>query len=127
MCKKMSEVLEFLGKNPLLYLTMQKEDELTKDKPILYYFQDEDKPYFCTSNIKPIYHKLAENPKFKITFTTEEFRCIKITGEVEFIDDVEVKEKLVGSNDLLKSLYESKDNLVFEIFTITGNVDVVDF
>jgi len=55
----MNDVIKFLNENPLIYLATEGLDGNAKVRPILYYFEENNKPYFCTSN-KPIYKELEK-------------------------------------------------------------------
>jgi uncharacterized pyridoxamine 5'-phosphate oxidase family protein len=123
----MNDVIKFLNENPLIYLATEGLDGNAKVRPILYYFEENNKPYFCTSNKKPMYKELAKNPNFEITTATAEFAWIRISGKVEFSSDLELKQKVIDSNELVKSLYQSGDNPEFEVFTISGDATIADF
>lgn len=123
----MNDVIKFLNENPLIYLATEGLDGNAKVRPILYYFEENNKPYFCTSNKKPMYKELAKNPNFEIATATAEFAWIRISGKVEFSSDLELKQKVIDSNELVKSLYQSGDNPEFEVFTISGDATIADF
>lgn len=124
----MNDVIKFLNKNPLQYLATTGLDGNAKVRPILYYFEENDKPYFCTSNKKPMYKELCTNSNFEMTSATPEFCWLRIAGKIEFVDDVTIKQKVIDSNDLVKSLYESGENPEFEVFTISeGKATIADF
>ena len=123
----MNEVIKFLNENPLIYLATEGLDGNAKVRPILYYFEENNKPYFCTSNKKPMYKELAKNPNFEITTATAEFAWIRISGKVEFSSDLELKQKVIDSNELVKSLYQNGSNPEFEVFTISGDATIADF
>lgn len=123
----MNDVIKFLNENSLVYLATEGLDGNAKVRPILYYFEENGKPYFCTSNTKPMYKELVKNSNFEITTATPEFAWIRISGEVEFISDLTIKQKVIESNELVKSLYQSGDNPEFEVFTISGNAVIADF
>ena len=123
----MNDVIKFLNENPLIYLATEGLDGNAKVRPILYYFEENNKPYFCTSNKKPMYKELAKNPNFEITTATAEFAWIRISGKVEFSSDLELKQKVIDSNELVKSLYQSGNNPEFEVFTIAGDATIADF
>ena len=124
----MSDVINFLKENPLIYLATCGLDGNAKVRPVLFYFAEDDKPYFCTSNQKPMYRELEANPNFEMTAATPEFQWIRIAGKVEFVDDVEIKQKVIDSNELVKALYETGDNPIFEVFTIAeGKATIADF
>lgn len=48
----MNCVIKILEENPLVYLATNGLDNNSKIRPILYYFEEDEKPYFCTSNKK---------------------------------------------------------------------------
>ncbi|WP_299522721.1 pyridoxamine 5'-phosphate oxidase family protein [uncultured Methanobrevibacter sp.] len=123
----MNDVIKFLSENPLVYLATKGLDGNAKVRPILYYFEENNKPYFCTSNKKPMYKELDNNPNFEITTATADFAWIRISGKVEFTSNIELKQKVIDSNELVKSLYQSGDNPEFEVFTISGDVTIADF
>ena len=124
----MEEVIKFLTENPQQYLATTGLDGNAKVRPILFYFAEDNKPYFCTSNQKPMYRELDANPNFEMTAATPEFQWIRIAGKVEFVDDLEIKQKVINANDLVKALYESGDNPTFEVFTIKeGKATIADF
>lgn len=81
----MEEVIKFLTENPQQYLATTGLDGNAKVRPILFYFAEDNKPYFCTSNQKPMYKELEANPNFEMTAATPEFQWIRIAGKVEFV------------------------------------------
>ncbi|MGN1362300.1 MAG: pyridoxamine 5'-phosphate oxidase family protein [Methanobrevibacter sp.] len=123
----MNDVIKFLEENPLVYLATKGLDQEAKVRPILYYFEENNKPYFCTANTKPMYKELDADPKFELTAATPEYQWLRVKGEVEFVDDVNLKQKVLDSNELVKSLYSTADNPVFEVFTFTGEATIADF
>lgn len=114
----MNDVKEFLEKNPVEYLATIGLDGEAKVRPIMYYFEENGKYYFCTNNEKPMYKELQANPKFELTAADAEFNWLRISGEVEWIDDIELKQKIIDSNEIVKGLYGSGDNPIFAAFTI---------
>lgn len=59
----MNDVKEFLEQNPVEYLATIGLDGEAKVRPIMYYFEENGKYYFCTSTQKPMYKELEANPK----------------------------------------------------------------
>ena len=120
-------MLKFLEENPLVYIATKGLDGEAKVRPILYYFQENNKPYFCTANTKPVYKELQADPKFELTTATPEYEWLRVSGEVEFIDDLELKQKVIDSNELVKTLYQTADNPTFEVFTFSGKATIAEF
>ena len=123
----MSEVINFLTENPLIYLATSGLDGNAKVRPILFNFEEDGKPYFCTANTKPMFKELEVNPNCEIVVATPEFAWLRIAGKVEFSDDLDLKQKVIDSNELVKTLYETADNPTFEVFTVTGKATIADF
>lgn len=123
----MSEVINFLKENSLIYLATSGLDGNAKVRPILFYFEENEKPYFCTSNTKPMFKELDANPNCEMVVATPEFAWLRIAGKVEFTDSLELKQKVIDSNELVKTLYETPENPTFEVFTISGNATIADF
>ncbi len=123
----MNEVIDFLTENPQLYLATLGLDGNAKVRPILYYFEENEKPYFCTSNQKPMFKELDANANCEMTTATPEFSWIRISGKIEFVDDLDIKQKIIDANELVKALYQTADNPTFEAFTISGEAIIADF
>ena len=57
----MNCVIKILEENPLVSLATNGLDNNSKIRPILYYFEEDEKPYFCTSNKKkPMYKEMQK-------------------------------------------------------------------
>lgn len=124
----MEDVIKFLTENPQQYLATKGLDGKAKVRPVLFYFAENNKPYFCTSNQKPMYKELQADPNFEMTAATPEFQWLRISAKVEFVDDLDLKQKVIDANDLVKSIYETADNPIFEVFTIAeGKATIADF
>ena len=123
----MSDVIKFLEENSLIYLATSGLDGNAKVRPILFYFEEDEKPYFCTANTKPMFKELDANPNCEIVVATPEFAWLRIAGKVEFTDSLDLKQKVIDSNELVKALYETADNPLFEVFTVTGKATIADF
>jgi uncharacterized pyridoxamine 5'-phosphate oxidase family protein len=74
-----------------------------------------------------MFKELEVNPNCEIVVATPEFAWLRIAGKVEFTDDLDLKQKVIDSNELVKTLYETADNPTFEVFTVTGKSTIADF
>ena len=117
----MSDVIKFLEENSLIYLATSGLDGNAKVRPILFYFEEDEKPYFCTANNKPMFKELDANPNCEMVVATPEFAWLRIAGSLN------LKQKVIDSNELVKALYETADNPLFEVFTVTGKATIADF
>jgi uncharacterized pyridoxamine 5'-phosphate oxidase family protein len=85
------------------------------------WFADETGFYFHTGAMKPVYSQLKQNPKVEVCFyhpAEDGGTMMRVEGTVEFLDDTELKRKLVEERQFLKAwgfTAESKDLIVFRI------------
>lgn len=112
----MNEVVEFLTNNPVQYVGTVGLDGKAKVRPFQFMIEDGEKLYFCTSNQKDVYQEMKNNPYIEVTASSPEFAWIRLNGKVVFIDDVSIKNKVIESSGLVKSIYQTGDNPVFEVF-----------
>lgn len=122
----MKDYIKFLQENPLIYLATNGLDGNAKLRPIYFYFEENDKPYFATANTKIMYKELTSNPKCEIVVSTPEFQWLRITGKVEFVDDIDLKQRIIDSNEVVESIYKTGDNPIFEAFTVSGKATLAD-
>lgn len=121
----MNDVIKFLEENPLVYLATNGLDNIPKIRPIRYYFEENEKPYFCTSNKKPMFKEMEKNPNIELTTATQDYAWLRISAEVEFTNDLKLKQKVIDANSLVKALYQSGDNPEFEVFTLNNAKAVI--
>ena len=59
---------------------------------------------------------------------SDKFEWIRLNGKVKFVDDLDDKNKMMELSPLVKSIYQSGDNPVFEAFYIEGwSATIADF
>lgn len=122
-----NEAIEFMAKNNVLYLATVDSKGNPRVRPFMYYFEKNGKPYFCTSNKKPMYEQLKAHPQVEFTTANPEFAWIRFNGKVVFTSDISIKNAIIEASPLVKSLYGSGSNPDFEAFTIEGTAVIADF
>lgn len=124
----MNEVVEFLTNNPVQYVGTVGLDGKAKVRPFQFMIEDGEKLYFCTSNQKDVYKEMKNNPYIEVTASSPEFAWLRLNGKVVFIDDVSIKNKVIESSGLVKSIYQTGDNPVFEVFYLgEAKATIADF
>jgi len=89
---------------------------------------EDGKFYFCTANTKDVYKQIKEIPFIEFTSTSKDMVTIRLSGEVIFSYDLGLKEIILESNPMVKGLYKSADNPIFEIFYVEhGEIIISDF
>ena len=123
----MNEVVNFLKENPIQYLATVGLDGKSKVRPVQFMVVNNSKLYFCTSNEKPVYKELQKSSDLELTTASPEYVWLRITGKANFTDDLKIKQEVIDSSELVKSIYETADNHTFEVFSIEGKAVIADF
>jgi len=101
------EVLEFVTKNPVFSLATI-DGSRPRVRMIMLYKADADGIIFCTGRDKAVCKQLRSNPAVELCFYNEKAgRQVRIEGNVERLDDLELKKKVVEAFPFLKPWVES--------------------
>jgi uncharacterized pyridoxamine 5'-phosphate oxidase family protein len=82
---------------------------------------DETGFYFQTASIKEIPSQLKKNPKTEVCFYHQEDptgTMLRISGEVEFLDDMKLREKVMNDRPFLKHLGMTSQSPELVLFRI---------
>lgn len=112
----MQEVVQFLKENQVQYFSTIGVDGKPKVRPFQYMIEEDGKLYFCTSNKKDVYEELEKNPYVELCASNPSFAWLRLSGKAIFTKDLDIKEKIVQSSELVKSIYKTGENSVFEAF-----------
>jgi uncharacterized pyridoxamine 5'-phosphate oxidase family protein len=124
----MNEVVKFLKENQVQYIATAGLDGKPKVRPFMFMLESEGKLYFCTSNQKPVYKQVKNNPYVEITTASPEFAWIRLSGKVVFSDDIKIKKAIIEKSEIVKSQYQTADNPTFEIFYLDeAKATIADF
>ena len=107
-----------LKANPNGVLATQDKGRV-KTRVFQYLFSDGNKVYFCTSNEKPVFNQLKENPYVSFcTYPADFAPVLSVNGKVTFVDSMALKTRALDENPNIKGIYHSPDNHAFKIFYI---------
>lgn len=123
----MKEVIEFLYANPMGSLATT-----TANKPSVrpwgFMLEQDGKLWFCTANNKEVFQQLQKNPAIAFCSTSKDMVTVRVSGEVTFSTDATMKKKIIDNSPLVKSVYQTPDNPIFEIFYLEhGKAIMSDF
>ncbi len=113
--------VEFANKNPLSWVTSI-EGNQPRVRALGMWFADENGYYFQIRTSADMYKQLQENPKVEASFWKpgEMFgTMLRVAGEVEFLDDVELKKRVLEDRPFLKDFGLSPENPELIIFRIS--------
>ncbi|GAB6171235.1 pyridoxamine 5'-phosphate oxidase family protein [Paradesulfitobacterium aromaticivorans] len=112
----MKEVIDFLYANPIGCLSTVDEDGRPHVRPWEFMFEQDGKLWFCTANTKDVFGQLQCNPAIEFCSTSKENVSVRVSGEVIFGIDLNIKRKMLERNSQLNSIYKVPENPEFEIF-----------
>ncbi len=114
----MIDYASFLKANPNGVLATR-DGEGTRTRVFQYLFSEGNKAYFCTSSQKPVYAQLKANPGVSFCTYPADFNpVLSISGQAAFVADLALKTRALDENPLIKGIYNTPYNPVFQIFYI---------
>jgi pyridoxamine 5'-phosphate oxidase len=92
-------------------------------RPLALQFADERGFYFQTEPVKALYEQLRANKSIELCFYDSEGeglgRVMRVNGEAEFVDDPELKARLLDEKPFLKLLgIQEPDDPLFALFRV---------
>lgn len=125
---KMIDFSSFLKEN-LNGIFTTVEDGKPKSRAFQFLFSDGKKVYFCTENNKAVYKQIKENPNVSFcTHKTDFSYVLSISGKATFVNDINLKTRALNEYPMLKEIFKTSDNPVFELFYVdVEEVDTFDF
>ncbi|RPJ37533.1 MAG: pyridoxamine 5'-phosphate oxidase [Deltaproteobacteria bacterium] len=121
----MNEVVKFLNENPVQYLGTTDKDGNPKVRPFQFMIEKGGKLFFCTSNRKNVYAEIQNNPNVEFCVASLSYAWIRVSGKVVFSNDLDIKAALIEHSPLVKSIYETPGNPMFEIFYLENAKAVI--
>ena len=114
------DCIKFTNENILCYLATAADNQ-PHVRALGFWFADETGFYFQTGSVKSFYEELKRNPKTEVCFykhSNTTGTMLRISGEVEFVEDKKLKEKVLNDRPFLKSFgltIESPGLIIFRI------------
>jgi uncharacterized pyridoxamine 5'-phosphate oxidase family protein len=117
-----TEILEFLNANPTCYLATS-----VQNKPYVRAMRmvsaDEKGLIFQTADGKDLPKPLKENPYVEVCFyNMKENIQIRVAGKTTWVEDLDLKKKILGQRPFMKPLIEKKGFDVMPVFRIVDCV-----
>ncbi len=115
------EILEFVGRNTTSFMATVENGEprvRAMETPVI----DENGLTFCTGTIKRVCKQLSADPAIELCyFSPESGTQIRLRGRVEFLDDLDLKKRIVEERfTFLKPVVESYGWGALSVFRLSG-------
>lgn len=117
----MKNLIEFLTKNDFGQLATIKDNKPVM-RPFKFSFERDGKFYFSTSNTKEVFNQLKTVKAAAFAVLAEDLSWARISGEVEIVTDLKIKEEIIKVNPMAQKVIKSADNPYFEVFCIHNGV-----
>jgi len=116
----LQECIKFANENPICFLATA-EDDQPHVRVLGFWFADETGFYFQSGSIKEFPNQLKKNHKTEVCFYKHEGMTgtmLRVSGSVEFINDLNLREKVLNDRPFLKSFGLTIDSPGLVIFRI---------
>ncbi len=116
------DCIKFANQSRTVFIATADGDQ-PRVRPLALQFADERGFYFQTENIKNLYRQLSANKKIEMCFHSTEGgklgTILRVTGEAEFVNDLELKAKLLAERPFYKAIgIKSPDDPLFVLFRV---------
>lgn len=123
----MEDVLKLLSDNAMGALATI-EDGKPRVRPWGFMMEKNGKFYFCTANTKEVFKQLQKAPYVEFTSTSKDMVTVRLSGQVTFTNDLTIKREVLDNNPMVKGIYNTEDNPIFEVFYVEhGEASISDF
>lgn len=120
----LQDCITFANEHPDVYFATD-DDGQPRVRGMMLWFADETGFYFQTQSVKAFCRQLQKNNRVEVIFKnssdTKPTKIMRLTGLIKFIDDIELKKKVLVDRPFLKSmgLIDPADPVlvVFRIYT----------
>lgn len=113
------DVVSMLERYPMQYIGVIGRDGKPKVKPFEFKYEENGKLWFDVMRNQETYRELLENPYIELTVADRDTtQWIRIDGRVRFVDDENIRKKVIASGPVLKKVCGSEDNTDVLPFTL---------
>ena len=113
----MQEFIHFFEKNRCGFLATI-DNGRPRVRPWSFLVEDNGKIWFLTTNKKRVFKQLKENPYIEFCSCSTEYISARLSGKIEFCNDMKIKERVLDERPILKEIYQSADNPLLESFYV---------
>jgi uncharacterized pyridoxamine 5'-phosphate oxidase family protein len=125
-CMELDDCIKFANENPISFLSTV-DGSQPRVRGFQLWYADNSGLYYSSAASKDVYKQLKANSKVEVCFVNtkgKEMQQMRVTGTVEFIDDLEMKKKLLDARPFLKQAGLTPENpglLVIKVAKCTAH------
>ncbi len=119
---ELKDYIKFANDHPVCYIATTDGDQ-PRIRAVLMWYADETGFYFETLSPKDMSEQLHQNPKVEICYynnpeVLDHARSMRLTGEIEFMNDPELFEKAYEARKFLEDIVGESIRPYLEIFRV---------
>ena len=120
----LADCTRFANENPVCYIATADGDQ-PRVRAFMMWFADETGFYFHCGSPKAVYKQLQKNPRVEVCYfvpgsAPQDSKMMRVSGEVEILDDAALKTKLLEERPMLKAMgVTGPDDPILAVFRIT--------
>jgi uncharacterized pyridoxamine 5'-phosphate oxidase family protein len=100
-------------------------------RPFGFMFEENRRFYFCTHSDKDVYKQIIASPYIEYSKTTTDLvwnkiSWTRISGAVQFDDDMKKKERIFTLHPELKMAFQTPDHPKFKVFYLEHGLAILD-
>ena len=115
----MKEYVKFANENKTSFFATVDESGQPRVRALGFWYADETGFYFQTATMKDLYKQLKNNSKAEACFfNPNDNVMMRVTGDVEFFDTKEARERVMKDRPFLRDLGLSEDSLELIMYRI---------
>ena len=102
---ELNELLKFVTDNPISFFATLDGDQ--PRRALQLFSADKTGLYYSTDASKDVYKQLKVNPEVEVCFFDPKSKTgdmVRVTGKVEFVQDIEMKRKVIEARPFLKQM-----------------------
>lgn len=113
------DCIQFINENPACTIATMDGDQ-PRARGMIVLWAREDGIYFTTAASKDLYAQMSANPKTELSFfTVNPLKGLRVTGEFEIVQDLDLKSRALEERNFLKALgLERADDPNFILFRV---------
>ncbi|EJO5349174.1 pyridoxamine 5'-phosphate oxidase family protein [Clostridium botulinum] len=113
----MNKLIDYLNANTMGQLATIKDGKPVM-RPFQFQFVREGKFYFVTANTKDVYKQLEALGVAGFAIIGKDMKWVRINGEIQFVDNLELKEEVLDKEPLIRNIFKTADNPIYQMFYI---------
>lgn len=123
----MQKVIDFLSANTTVFIATS-ESGAARVRPFQFQFAEDGRLWFCTARSKQTFAQLQADPRLEFSCVSPKMATLRVKGTANLDDNMQVKQRIIENNGLVRSIYGSAENPDFTVFSVDhGTAFMFDF